>query len=106
MGANWIAEQARDKVEALEKRVKKLEMQAYSVQELAKLRHVVRQKFLYGTYNRPPTHILNILSRPYNENDLVAQVEELVRTHMLAGHTAEDLLATENIPDSGLSARE
>ena len=39
------------------------------------------------------------LSRSYNEGEKTACVEELVRTHMLAGHTVEDLLATDTRQD-------
>lgn len=64
----------------------------YSVSELDNLRRVVERKWLWGYYT-PQMH--SGCSRGYKEAEKTKSVEELVRTHMLAGHTAEDLLASE-----------
>lgn len=60
----------------------------YSVLELDHLRQVVRSKFLFGSYRLPNG---GGSSRSYREDEMVRTVEEEVRTHMMAGHTAEDL---------------
>jgi hypothetical protein len=65
---------------------------AYTVQELDALRTLVERKYLYGTYGMPPRG----MSRSYREDEKAKTVEEMVRTHMLAGHTAGDLLASES----------
>lgn len=72
----------------------------YSVSELDALREAVRTKWLYGRY-RPNWHHDGITgSRTYREEEMTKAVEELVRTHMLAGHTADDLYASEQQPAS------
>ena len=68
-------------------------MRAYTVDELDELRRVVRNRWLWGSYSG--SRGINSISRSYKEVEMNAQVEELVRTHMIAGHTAEDLLASE-----------
>ena len=64
------------------------EQRKYSVWDLDALRQCVRNKYLFGTYRRPTT---GGTSRSYKEDEMVRVVEEEVRTHMLAGHTAADL---------------
>lgn len=64
----------------------------YSVGELDDLRRVVENKWLFGCYNHcQQTRI----SRPYYADERTNAVEDMVRTHMSAGHTAEDLIASE-----------
>ena len=63
---------------------------AYTVSEIDALRRVVENKWLYGLY-RPRTGT----SRSYSSSEKELAVEQRVRTHMLAGHTADDLLASE-----------
>ena len=65
----------------------------YSVSELDALRHAVENKWLWGRYGGPNESGWS--SRCYREEEKTKAVEELVRTHMLAGHTAEDLFASE-----------
>ena len=65
----------------------------YSVQEIEKLRRAVDNQYLYGRYRGPS--LGRCWSWPYNEAEKAKIVEERVRTHLLAGHTAEDLLASE-----------
>ena len=64
---------------------------AYTVKELDALRDAVENKFLWGRYNGPHEGQFST----YDHNEMTKTVEERVRTHMLAGHTAEDLLASE-----------
>jgi hypothetical protein len=72
-------------------------MRAYTVQELDALRYVVGHKWLWGSYCSPTiTEDRPVWARPYRGNELIVAVEELVRTHMLAGHTADDLRASES----------
>ncbi len=68
------------------------ESHRYSVAELDALRRCVEMKYLYGTYDCPQN---GGMSRCFIANEKEKAVEERVRTHMLAGHTAEDLLASE-----------
>jgi hypothetical protein len=65
----------------------------YSVFELDHLRSVVEHKYLFGTYG---VRIGNSSSRSFDEAKKAVCVEEMVRTHMIAGHTAEDLIASES----------
>lgn len=60
---------------------------AYTVTELDDLRWRVRDKVLFGSY-RPG----NAVSRSHNAGEVDQTVEARVRTHMLAGHTAADLI--------------
>lgn len=68
----------------------------YTVRELNMLRGVCERKYLYGTYDVP---MHGGVSRGYMEAEKVRAVEEMVRTHMIAGHTAEDLLDSERPAD-------
>ena len=72
-------------------------MKAYTVQELDALRTVVEKKYLWGSYRGPWPLERNVFSREYREADKNKAVEEMVRTHMLAGHTAEELIASETV---------
>ena len=66
----------------------------YSVSEIDALRGLVENKYLYGVYDLGLLPMNGCYSRNYREEEKVAAVEAMVRTHMLAGHTAEDLLAS------------
>jgi len=61
----------------------------YTVKELDDLRAACRTRWLYGT-TKPPRAGFGT-SRQFGEGELDRAVEELVRTHMIAGHTAEDI---------------
>ena len=61
----------------------------YSVSELDALRRLMENKYLYGAYN-PQFSGNGSMSRSYREDEKAKVVEEMVRTAMLAGHTAED----------------
>ena len=67
---------------------------AYTVAEIQALRSAVKMKWLYGSYS-PNFQQGSGMSRSYMESDKYKAVEEITRTHMLAGHTAEDLYASE-----------
>ncbi len=71
----------------------------YTVAELDALREMVENKYLYGSYCPRCIEGEGISSRAYKEADKTACVEHLVRTHMLAGHTAADLLASKRDSD-------
>lgn len=64
----------------------------YSVSELNALRGAVENKWLWGRYNLCGS---GGFSRSYSEEEKTKAVEQMVRTHMCAGHTAEDLYASE-----------
>lgn len=66
---------------------------AYTVSEINDLRQAVENKYLYGAYRG--ARFVGHNPQTYFEPRKTTIVEEQVRTHMLAGHTAEDLLATE-----------
>lgn len=68
-----------------------MESQKYSVQEIDDLRTVVKCRYLFGS---SITHG-NLMSITYRENEMNAAVEDLVRTHMLAGHKALDILVAD-----------
>lgn len=65
---------------------------SYTVSELDELRQAIELKWLYGWYSGPPGAGS---SRSYKEDEKTACVEQMVRTSMLAGHTADDLYASE-----------
>lgn len=65
----------------------------YSVHEINELRQCLEHKYLFGWYF-PPRGVGGV-SKSYNENTMAAVVESRLQTHMLAGHTAEDLMESE-----------
>ena len=69
---------------------------AYTVAEINALRRALENKWLFGRYNPHQHGVMTAYSRIYSgEAEMVKCVEELLRAHMLAGHTAEDLYASE-----------
>lgn len=66
----------------------------YSVSELNNLRRAVENKWLFGNYG-PDQSMQSRMSRSYREEEKIKAVEEIVRTHMISGHTADDLYASE-----------
>lgn len=71
---------------------------AYTVREVDELRRAIENKWLYGSYRSPAEYLEEggiVMSCSYSEKDKSVAVEQMVRTHMLAGHTACDLLASE-----------
>lgn len=66
---------------------------AYTVSQLDALRDAVENKWLWGSYNGPSGD--GSFSRAYKPDEKQKAVEEMVRSHMLAGHSAEDLLESE-----------
>lgn len=68
------------------------EMRKYSVQEIDELRHLVENQYLWGSYSGPSQFSNGGMSRSYSETEKAKVVEEQVRTWMLAGKTAKDLM--------------
>lgn len=68
----------------------------YSVAEIDALRRAVDNQYLWGRYSGPRG---DGCSGSFKETDKAKVVEERVRTYMLAGITAEDLLAEEKERD-------
>ena len=66
---------------------------AYTVKEIDALRRVIGEKLIWGRY-RGPTGNFG-MSGSYNQVELDKRVEERIRTSMIAGHTAQDLLDSE-----------
>lgn len=65
----------------------------YTVREVEELRRAIDNKYLYGSYKGPSG--VGGFSRSYSEPEKSLIVEQQVKTHMLAGHTAEDLFAAD-----------
>jgi len=61
---------------------------AYTVAEIDALRQLCESKYLFGTFF--PKSI-GFCSRSFRESDKILAVEEMVRTYMLAGITANDI---------------
>ena len=59
---------------------------AYTVKEIDELREACETRWLFGT-----TVPREGWGRHYRPEEKAVAVEEIVRTHMLAGHTAADL---------------
>jgi hypothetical protein len=67
-------------------------MRAYTVKELDELRDVCSRKWLFGCYQIGSGFQV---SRTYSGGEKTMAIEEMVRTHMVAGHTAQDLIESE-----------
>lgn len=65
---------------------------AYTVTDLDDLRRAVRNKYIWGNYHGGYD---GQWGRPGKIGEAEVVVEEMVRTHMIAGHTASDLLASQ-----------
>jgi hypothetical protein len=61
---------------------------AYTVAEIDALRQLCESKYLFGTFF--PKGI-GFCGRSFRESDKILAVEEMVRTYMLAGITANDI---------------
>ena len=61
---------------------------AYTVTEVDALRAALKTRWLFGT-SWSTSNMQR--SRPYLEEEMTKAVEELVRTHMMAGHIALDI---------------
>lgn len=64
----------------------------YTVKEIDALREACGNKYLYGVYDWRKARGW---SRGHTEMEKCHAVEQMVRTHMLAGHVAEDLINSE-----------
>lgn len=70
---------------------------SYKVAEIDQLRLVCEEKLIWGNYHGG---FCGQSSSAGTWVERVVAVEAMVRTHMMAGHTAEDLLASqEPYPD-------
>lgn len=63
----------------------------YSVKQIDDLRVCCRNKYLFGHYSLSQM----ISTTGQEDHEITKSVEEMVRTHMMAGHTAADLVASE-----------
>ena len=68
----------------------------YSVKDIDKLKKTHEHKYIWGTYNSPDMTTLDLVtSRSYSNSAMYAYVSFATDISMKAGHTAEDLLASE-----------
>ena len=70
---------------------------AYTIKEIEDLRDLCSDKWLYGSFF-PFRDGCSRFSRSYKPEERDKGVEELVRTYMLAGITAEDIWAQSALP--------
>lgn len=68
---------------------------AYTVSEIDALREACANKWLWGSYRGPQGSYSDEPSRVYYGQEKDVAVEQMVRTHMMAGHTAQDLYASD-----------
>ena len=68
---------------------------SYTVSEIEALRQAVETKWLFGSYQPQRVAGECYASRQYRGGEKEQAVEAIVRTHMLAGHTAKDLYDSE-----------
>jgi hypothetical protein len=71
---------------------------AYTVQEIDNLRRACEMRWLYGTTKLSPG---GGFSRCYREEEKSNGVENLVRTYMIAGKTAQDIRDADNEVPNG-----
>lgn len=71
------------------------EERKYSVGEIDDLRCAIENKYLFGRYSFPQ-NVEATINKNYYPNEKVKFVEETVRTHMLAGHIAQDSFDSED----------
>lgn len=64
----------------------------YSAAEIDAMRRLLENKYLFGAYSPRWGPGGSYRSRSYMEADKIAFVENGVRTHMMAGHRAKDLV--------------
>jgi hypothetical protein len=67
----------------------------YTVREIDDLRRVLDLRWLYGSSIVPLRRFPRSLALTYKESERSAAVEDLVRTHILCGHTAADIEAAD-----------
>ena len=63
---------------------------SYTVAEIDALRAACTERYVWGSSVPSPK---GGVSRCFAKGEVEEAVERLVRTHMMAGHTAEDLIA-------------
>ncbi len=72
----------------------------YTVAELCALRSVCETKVVWGWYSGPHygANQSCVSSRSFGPGEVERSADILVRQHILCGHTAEDLIASEPRP--------
>lgn len=70
-------------------------MRAYTVHEIDALRSACEARYLYGTTRMSQG---SQMSRVFRQDEKAKEVEEMARTYMLAGITAEDIYRADNPP--------
>ena len=67
---------------------------AYTVAEVDALRRACRDRLIWGSYSGPPNMPAGggYSSQTYKADEVNRQAEEMVRTHMMAGHVYADLI--------------
>lgn len=70
---------------------------AYTVREIDDLRACCRDKYIWGSYRGTIRRVGKkmVPGQSYNEQEMIFATEEMVRAHMVAGHTAQGLLLSE-----------
>lgn len=69
---------------------------SYTVKEIDELRQACEDRWLFGTSAVKG----NQQSRGYRPEEKAVAVEAIVRTHMIAGHVAQDLIDADSRPDA------
>lgn len=72
-----------------------MEQRKYSVAEIDALRQVWRNRLIWGVYDHNRIDNKSQFGFQYKPVDLEHMIEDKVRTSMLAGHTAEDFITSE-----------
>lgn len=69
-------------------------MRNYTVAEVDALRRACRDRLIWGSYSGPPSMAngSGSMSQQFNADEVNRQAEEMVRTHMMAGHVYADLI--------------
>lgn len=65
---------------------------AYTVSEIDELRNTLKYRYMFGSSYFPPNSG-DRTGRVYREDEMVAEVEQQVRTYMIAGITSDDIVA-------------
>jgi hypothetical protein len=71
---------------------------SYTVREIDALRAACEERYLFGSC-APTSEGRSSMS--YREEEKAVAVEEMVRTHMIAGHVAQDLIDADTEKESG-----
>lgn len=74
-----------------------MEERRYTVAEIDALRRACRDKVVWGRFSGPNLRPGQsaVSSRSFQSGEAERQAEDMVRTHMLSGHTADELRASD-----------